>query len=672
MAVSSAALRDAIKTAWAAKGAFNAAASQAQADALKTLFAEGIAEPVAAAIDAGGSGGGTSGDVAALDARLDLAEAGIDALEGISAAARLADIEADLASFPFDVIPDGATPAEIQGVLDGLGTNGIAWAGVGTWALGSTQINLNGGKKIRGAGEDATVFTYTGAGQAFQVNSGLGIETLKAGLMDVSVDGLGLGKYGVTLGQTSAAHMTGAGTFDHVTFRGFRGAGGAGARIVFSALTEWRKCTFQSNRDGFQSLYDGTNINGATTQSFYGCRFVTNTQRGMYVDQAESWTFHDCQFEDNGWQGTRIERSANSAVPLRNIQFKDNTYWEDNSTAAPGTYPDLDFTNASTYSHLDIAVQGCRFQGTNTAGNIRLGLGGYSIEDPVFVPVGTKNIVCTNSSACNLTLRTNLDPATCVTLGTDTPAICWRQGTGAFSFLSNSGGSWVVAPTTIANDLTTSAGSDFELTTDVPSGAANIAFKLNNLANMVAGKIQSWQTAGVEKAYLLASGSFFSNAIFHGLTGVISNASGNAPVNLQGTRVAGSGLPAVRINNNPVITVAGGRLLGIYNDTTYTTLLAAFTTAGALEFRKVDISATPGAGTASSPAGFFAFAAGTGTAGIVITNTFVTAASAIICTVVSNDATAKTSYAVAAAGSFTAYLNANATGIVRVYFEVRQ
>lgn len=81
-----------------------------------------------------------------------------------------------------------------------------------------------------------------------------------------------------------------------------------------------------------------------------------------------------------------------------------------------------------------------------------------------------------------------------------------------------------------------------------------------------------------------------------------------------------------------------------------------------------DDSATTGNRTVNSVRGFNAFAAASSS--IVITNSFVTALSQIVVTIMTADATALLKNVVPAAGSFTITLNANTTGITKVAWTV--
>jgi hypothetical protein len=80
---------------------------------------------------------------------------------------------------------------------------------------------------------------------------------------------------------------------------------------------------------------------------------------------------------------------------------------------------------------------------------------------------------------------------------------------------------------------------------------------------------------------------------------------------------------------------------------------------------KCDSSGSPGAATCNEGAGRAAFAAGTGSAGIAITNSLVTATTIILANLQTSDAGCTGVKAIVpAAGSFTIYTPANCTGIV--------
>lgn len=84
--------------------------------------------------------------------------------------------------------------------------------------------------------------------------------------------------------------------------------------------------------------------------------------------------------------------------------------------------------------------------------------------------------------------------------------------------------------------------------------------------------------------------------------------------------------------------------------------------------KTITAGGSTGAKTIDRPCGSVNFAAAA--ASLVVTNGLVTTSSVILCTVGTNDATMKSASAVAAAGSFTIYPNANPTAETRVNFLV--
>lgn len=294
--------------------------------------------------------------------------------------------------------------------------------GHGTLTATST-ININGAVVLEGQSEGGTTISYTGTGTAIQINSGGGLETLRAGIRYLTIDGNNSNAFGITLGQSSVSPNTGAGYFENVTVKRFVGAAGAGVQLVVTALATWVRCTFQSNRDGFWS--SSAVDNGATTQTFISCRFVTNTKRGCYIEQFDTWNFLTCQFEDNGEEGMLVRHPGTSTTATRNLTI-DNSYFEDNGTA--GAFADLRFDNASTFSLAAIAIRRTRFQGANPDGNVWFGKGNFIEEDNEFSPVGVTNCIASNSTVCFAVSRSNRSPATYWTLGTNAPTVHTRAG----------------------------------------------------------------------------------------------------------------------------------------------------------------------------------------------------------------------------------------------------
>ncbi|MFA5127304.1 MAG: hypothetical protein WC465_04915 [Patescibacteria group bacterium] len=119
-------------------------------------------------------------------------------------------------------------------------------------------------------------------------------------------------------------------------------------------------------------------------------------------------------------------------------------------------------------------------------------------------------------------------------------------------------------------------------------------------------------------------------------------------------------------------TVIGAGAIGLGANTTVIGALAtnlSVTLNGDLKLQKtVTAAGTTGAQTISKPTGTVNFAAAA--ASLVVTNTLVTTSSIIQLTVGTNDTTMKSAIAVAAAGSFTIFPNANPTAETRVNFTI--
>ena len=167
------------------------------------------------------------------------------------------------------------------------------------------------------------------------------------------------------------------------------------------------------------------------------------------------------------------------------------------------------------------------------------------------------------------------------------------------------------------------------------------------------------QVTNYEKYRFYWTGNTFAIDAFAGGTGTSRSMQITAP-NL--TMFPGSsGAVAVQITNG-----SGGqfRVRDSRNGT-----LWAWSGSGALTVYSTTTAAgTTGARTINRPAGTVNFAAGAGS--LVVTNSLVTTASYVFCTVRTADSTALIKNVVPAAGSFTINLNANATAETSVAFWV--
>lgn len=344
----------------------------------------------------------------------------------------------DLGAPPYTVVPAGATVTEIQALIDGLNGNGGLAFPAGTFSLGTTGLDINGNIRIQGAGQGATILTYTGSGGAIRVNTGTGVETLRTVFSDFTLDGTNVttgGAYGFVLGQGSVSPKTGAGTFMNVTVKRFKTAG---VKADFTALTTWFRCSFESNRDGWWST--NTNSQGCTTQTFIACRFANNTKRGAFIEQADSLVWMgNTQFEDNGEEGCRVSFNGAPTI-MRNLTWTDS-YFEDNGTA--GAFTDLYFdTSGTAESITDVVVYRCRFQGNNPDGHMSLAKGTYTEDSNHFSPVLSNSCIAQNTSVCYVRSAGYRDPTTYWSVGANAKVTHVRSGSSDAVFqvhVANSG-----------------------------------------------------------------------------------------------------------------------------------------------------------------------------------------------------------------------------------------
>jgi hypothetical protein len=400
-------------------------------------------QAIPAAIAAGGAGFTTAGaGLTASGATVNVAAADDSITVNVDSIQLKSAYKLKLDNFVY--LTTSASVADIQAALDTGGTVRLA---PGTYALGTTTLNLNGNAALEGSGEDETILTYTGTGSALQINSGTGTTTLNASVRFLTLDGTNAGSggyYGITLGQSSVSPMTGSGLFMGLTIKRFQVAG---LRIVVSAVATFVRCSFQSNDDGVWATNDFSN--GVTGQSFIACRFVDNLQRGAFLEQYDTVSFtNTCQFENNGKEGLLVQHPGGATAVTRNLLVTGN-YFEGNGTA--GAYSDLRFDNASTQSHQNCKVTANRFQDANADGNIYFGKGSFLEEDNEFSPTGVTNVIALSSTVCFLHGRSIKDPTTYYTLGANAPATFERRGgNGTMVEYTNRAGTWTVSRMTLA------------------------------------------------------------------------------------------------------------------------------------------------------------------------------------------------------------------------------
>jgi hypothetical protein len=320
--------------------------------------------------------------------------------------------------------------ARIQAALD---KGGLVRMLAGRWLI--STVNFDGSCGVLGDGVDRTSVDVVEGGGGFQINSGRGITTLDTVVQHLTLDGGNVANYGLTLGQATTAPYTGAGHFSDLLIKRFALAG---CRTVLTAATKFTRVYFRSNRDGLWS--DPTIDNSATTCDFDSCHFITNTKRGLWAQQFDTWLLRSCRVEYNGEEGMLFAHPGTANAAVRGATV-DSCYFEGNGTA--GAYPDLSFsqTGATLFSLQDCRVRNTRFQNANTDGNIYFGIGAFVEEDNIFVPVGTSNCVTRNSVSCFVNSRSNRDPTTYWTVGANAPTTHWRAGaSGQFALYANVSG----------------------------------------------------------------------------------------------------------------------------------------------------------------------------------------------------------------------------------------
>lgn len=149
--------------------------------------------------------------------------------------------------------------------------------------------------------------------------------------------------------------------------------------------------------------------------------------------------------------------------------------------------------------------------------------------------------------------------------------------------------------------------------------------------------------------------------------GLVSAINSSIPVWLRGNMTDGAAAVGVVSDALNALSTSGAKIHSFRNATVEK---ASIDKDGKLMVGTGDSTGTPGAATINQPSGKAALAAGTGAAGIVITNSLVTANSHIHITPLDIDATALRYKVAAAPGSFTITTNANTTAIWKFQFLV--
>jgi hypothetical protein len=228
------------------------------------------------------------------------------------------------------------------------------------------------------------------------------------------------------------------------------------------------------------------------------------------------------------------------------------------------------------------------------------------------------------------------------------------------------------------NTVTTDANT-IRWISAVADGGTAVAHALDTSVSLSTSgaKIASFRVATTEKAYVDKDGKVMGANLQAGTTGANTVTAGTytaaGVLTVKGNVASnGTSIP-IKLYNNTALTTSGDVIFCGYADNSGTTKQFCFDKDGVLVLpQAANTTGSPGAATANVAAGRSAFAAGTGAAGIVITNSLVTATSRVTCQIATNDATAKSCVAVPASGSFTAYTNANTTGITNFAWKVEQ
>jgi hypothetical protein len=183
------------------------------------------------------------------------------------------------------------------------------------------------------------------------------------------------------------------------------------------------------------------------------------------------------------------------------------------------------------------------------------------------------------------------------------------------------------------------------------SGLYNIAIGYQALKNHSLANASSNVAIGWEAGSFLANGT--------------TPATGLQSCVLVGTKTrvnAATDINSIVIGRDAVGAGSNTVVLG------HTTVTQTYLRGGINLNKTVTAAGTTGAQTINNPTGSVNFAAAA--TSLVVTNSLVTANSIIQLTVASNDATMKSAVAVAGAGSFTIYPNANPTAETRVNFTI--
>lgn len=298
---------------------------------------------------------------------------------------------------------DGVTDAAVhlQGLIDTAiaAGGGTVYLPVGDYVLGSS-LNLTGQVQLIGAGTIGTRLIYQGAAYALGINAVVGSGVASHGwvVRDLTVDGNGLGAYGIRGGQTGLGDKSAGGLMQSVTVTGFTVAGLHG--VAFQ-LSRWVDCRFEGNKaaGGDGALFDGASTD-STTCDFFACHFRDN-KRGLSVLHASgALNFFGCIFEANDDEAIYAERStAGSTEGFRRGLF-DSCHIENNcqdaatTATAAVTWTSLDGQNQRTGTAGAVVFENCNFTQANGKRHLSLLDGDFVIRNPLFLtPANTTGVV---------------------------------------------------------------------------------------------------------------------------------------------------------------------------------------------------------------------------------------------------------------------------------------
>lgn len=266
-------------------------------------------------------------------------------------------------------------------------------------------IPFDGVRRWRGVSADATILRPTGTGPIFQINSGLGIESLHMYLSDFKLDGAGGGTVGILLGQTVQGPLTGSGTFERIRIQNFSQAG---IRSDVCQIATFRNIWIQDCDVGLHLA--AASDNGNTTQVWDACRFRSN-RVGCLIENGDHIIFQSiCNFEENDEEGLYVRRPDNALNVLRNIWLRDAYFEENNRTRGSGGYGQVTF-HALNNSQ---PIQSCRIEGghfvQSGTGNYHVRCAGATlrVNYPHFAGTGPYGIV-TDTSTNNVLVHTDAE-----------------------------------------------------------------------------------------------------------------------------------------------------------------------------------------------------------------------------------------------------------------------